>query len=278
MNVRNALFCVALMALLTGLTGFLLSGSTLRAQEDAEPDYVNRPPSHCGICHTAIYYDWRESGHSLSIDSEQFREVWDRERNNPDCMNCHSPNLGDENENLAFKGVGCASCHITVDPTSRQADDGDSYHGIIGTLSDTGDCATCHGNDHALTYIEWQASAHNGPRTVDCATCHLPHTSGLTQPSGEELCGSCHLQDAPTVNPHMHVEGGCTDCHPAPVNTSNVHMHENEANLDCISCHVVTEYDQYDRYLQRAGHTMEVTLTSCLTCHGIHEPLTPGED
>lgn len=276
MTSRISAFCCTLVVLLVGLTGLLLSSAALIAQDNPEPDYVNRPPSQCSNCHIDVYYTWWESGHAQTVASAQFQEVWDRARNNPDCMTCHSPNMTPET-GMGFDGVGCGACHFTIDPTRRRADRY-TYHGTMGTRSDPEDCATCHGADHALTYIEWETSAHNGPRTVDCASCHLPHSGGLTQASGQALCGSCHLQEVPTTNPHMHVEGGCADCHPTPVNTDNVHMHEAEAGVDCITCHVVTEYDEYGRYLQWSGHTMQVTLTSCLNCHGIHEPLESDED
>lgn len=273
MTIRNRYICWALVALLTGLAGLMMGGATLHAQDTPDTDdYVNRPPSLCGTCHEEVYANWLMSGHAQTINTEHFQTVWRRARENPDCMTCHSPAYDADTGEAAFAGVGCGACHMTVDPERRRADRY-TYHGAMGTRRDPADCAGCHGADHAVTYIEWEASAHNGLRTVDCATCHRPHTGGLMYASGEALCGSCHLQEVPEVNPHMHVEGGCTDCHPAPVNTDNIHMHDSEAGVDCVTCHLTQEYDQYDRYLVWTGHTMEVRLPACLSCHGIHTPL-----
>jgi predicted CXXCH cytochrome family protein len=198
--------------------------------------------------------------------------VWERARQSPDCLTCHNPLA----ETTHATGVGCGACHHTIDTTRRQAEGSSTtYHGQMGTLASAADCGTCHGADHALTYVEWEASAHNGARTVDCLSCHQSHTGGLTAASGRELCGSCHLQDVPTTNPHMHVDSGCTDCHPAPVSTDNVHMSGLETDVECVACHVVTELDHYGRYLARAGHLMDVPLVACTNCHGsLHDLLS----
>lgn len=259
--------------LLIGLTAALLNGAAMQAQDDS--DYADTPPRQCRVCHADIYREWRDSHHALSFSSAEFQRVWERSRQNPDCLTCHSPAFDAETGEMAYEGVGCAACHRTLDPTRRRGS-GFTYHGKMSTQPSAADCGSCHGADHALTFIEWQSSAHNGARAVDCLGCHQSHAGGITAASGEELCGSCHLQDVPTVNPHMHVEGGCTDCHPAPVNMDNVHMHGG-ADIDCIACHVVTEPDQYGRFLKRAGHLMDVSLAACLNCHGSLHDLQADE-
>lgn len=263
--IRRALGCALALLVLGGLMAVLAGSSALQAQADS--DYADRPPQRCRSCHAEIYAEWSGSLHALAFKSERFQEVMARARQPAECLTCHSPAYNPASGRMAFEGVGCGSCHRTLDDTRRRGD-GFTYHGAMSTLRSAANCGNCHGADHALTYIEWQGSAHNGARAVDCLGCHSAHGGGITAASGRDLCGSCHLQEVPTVNPHMHVEGGCTDCHPAPVKTDNVHMNGLETDVDCVACHLVTELDRYGRYLAQAGHSMKVTLTACTNCHG----------
>ncbi len=257
-----------------GVAGLVLLDHHPLAAQSAADDYVNRPPRQCRRCHADEYRDWLNSAHGLAYEAEAFQSVWARSRQKPECLTCHSPGYDPATEQMAYQGVGCAACHQTLETTRRQGD-GRTYHGRLSLGSAAAVCGTCHGADHARTFIEWQDSPHNGARTVTCLDCHRAHTNDLTAATPLELCGRCHLQEVPTTNPHMHVDGNCTDCHPAPVNTNNVHLHGG-AEADCTACHMTTEPDQYGRYLMNAGHTMTVSLAACTGCHGKLHDLTAG--
>lgn len=260
------------LVLLLGLLSIFIGGTSRLLQAQTSEDYADRQPRRCRSCHSEIYWNWRDSPHARGVESAGFQQVWERARRDPTCLTCHSPAYDAEIEQRFDEGVSCGACHRTVD-SARRRQGATIYHGKMSILRTASDCGTCHGGDHAVSFTEWQASAHNGARTVDCLSCHSPHGGGLTVDSGEALCGSCHLQPVPEVNPHMHVEGGCTDCHPAPVSTDNVHMHDTQADVDCVACHVVSELDQYGRYLSITGHSMRPSLTGCLNCHGsLHDP------
>ncbi|MBK8019865.1 MAG: cytochrome c3 family protein [Chloroflexi bacterium] len=261
---HRSVVCCGLAALLVIFTAalFLFQGTTLLAQSDT--DYADRPPRQCRRCHDDIYEEWADSLHALGYESDSFQAIWERARFDDDCLTCHSPAIEAER---SFEGVGCGSCHEILDPAERE-EDGLDFHGVMSTEPSAALCGTCHGQDHAVTYVEWQTSAHNGARTVDCKTCHLSHTGDIPTATTTELCGSCHLQEVPTVNPHMHVEGGCTDCHPGPVNMDNVHLHDAATEITCTDCHIVTEMEVYGRYPANTGHTMEVALAACTNCHG----------
>ena len=255
----------------------IIYGSAIVFAQD-ERDYADRSPRLCRNCHEVEYEAWARSGHGLAFEDEAFQASWERARQSEACLTCHSPSINAAPSAWEYEGVGCGACHRTIDDT-RRAGDGYNYHGTMSTTNRADDCGTCHGEDHALTYREWEMSAHNGARTVDCSACHVAHTGGISAPTNMELCGGCHLQEVPTTNPHMHQEGGCTDCHPAPVNMDNVHMHGDEPIADCTACHMVTEPDRYGRYLSNAGHSMEVELAACFICHGeLHDlqPETPS--
>jgi predicted CXXCH cytochrome family protein len=258
----------------------LVSGSLVAQDDDApdEVDYADSAPRECRDCHIDEYRAWVGSGHGMALENEEFQRVWTREREDPLCMSCHSPGLEADTRKLRYEGVGCGECHYTVDSTHRY--DGDErYHGRMNVSNTPADCARCHGNDHALSFVEWEISAHNGPRTVDCLSCHATHSGGLLTETSQELCASCHMQEVPTTNPHMHVDGNCTDCHPAPVNTNNVHMHESfEVVANCVDCHMTTELDRWGRYHINTGHTYDVSLNACTSCHGsLHELLPDAE-
>jgi hypothetical protein len=264
---RRLAFGCRLAVLLVGITAVLLGGASLSLQAQTGSDYADRPPRQCRSCHTEIYREWADSQHALTAASDNFERVWERARKDTACLTCHSPAYDADTGRRGEEGVNCGACHRTLDPTRRR-DGSLTYHGPMSTLRTAADCGSCHGADHAVTFIEWEDSAHNGARTVDCLTCHLPHSGEITAPTGEALCGSCHLQPVPEVNPHMHVEGGCTDCHPAPVSVDNVHMHDAGEDIDCIDCHIATELDQYGRFKASTGHSMVASLTACLDCHG----------
>lgn len=272
----NPLRFVWYALLLTGgLLALLFTSGALQAQSDGS-DYADLPPRRCRSCHGDIYESWRESQHALGFATDEFQRVWTRQRESPECLTCHSPFVEAPARSQSFLGVGCGSCHRTLD-TERRKGDGFDYHGAMSTLRNPADCAACHGADHALTYTEWDSSAHNGMRTVDCFACHQPHSGSLTAPTALDLCASCHLQETPTANPHMHVDSGCTDCHPAPVHTDNIHMRGPEAEADCADCHMVTQPDRYGNFLANAGHTMAVPLAACTNCHGsLHDLLPPS--
>lgn len=265
------------LLLIAGLIGGLLAllDYSAASAQTAPEDYVNRPPRQCRRCHADEYRDWLNSDHALTYESEAFQTAWERSRQKPECLSCHSPAYDPASEDMIYEGVGCAACHHTLD-TKRRQGDGMTYHGELSLGEAETVCATCHGADHALTYIEWQSSPHNGARAVTCLDCHTAHDGALTAATSLELCGGCHLQEVPTSNPHMHVDGNCTDCHPAPVNTNNVHLHGGET--DCTACHMTTELDQYGRYLMNAGHTMQVSLAACTSCHGKLHDLSASAD
>ncbi|MBZ0300487.1 MAG: cytochrome c3 family protein [Anaerolineae bacterium] len=248
----------------------LLNSQSTFAQGD---DYARRPPIQCRRCHPDAYETWTQSTHALAYADDTFQGVWERERQQPECLECHSPGYDAAADRMVYEGIGCAACHHTIDPTRREFDNS-SYHGKMSVIDTAEGCSGCHGEDHARTYREWKTSPHNGARTVQCLDCHQAHSGELTAASALDLCGACHLKEPSTASsPHMHIDSGCTDCHPAPVHIDNVHM---RAGIDpvatCVDCHMSTQRDQWGHFLTDAGHSLGVSLTACTDCHGsLHE-------
>lgn len=246
---------VLIMLLLPGTIGQLSAQDGTRLQS----------PRYCGRCHEEAYAHWAGSAHNLETQGERFQSVWVRQRQAPECLACHATQLGSGENTVTYYGVTCTACHAAIgadfDPEKRD-------HVMMSIPESSRSCAGCHGADHALTYTEWEASAHNGAREVGCLDCHDAHTGELAQDNLAALCDSCHNQPVPMNSPHMHITSGCTDCHPAPTATDNVHMGGSEPVAECTACHMVTVMEEWGRYLENAGHSMTVPLAACVNCHG----------
>ena len=252
----------------------LLMSSGVATSQDRR---LSDSPGDCLICHRATYRLWGDSAHNrTAFRDAAFQAVWEREQQSSECLVCHTTGADLDTGSVGFEGVGCLACHPPVG--NGDYDSEVQKHERLSIPDRAEDCATCHGNDHAVTFLEWEASAHNSDMKVECANCHEPHSSALLVADSIELCGSCHFQPVPTNSIHMHTDSGCTDCHPSPISMENVHMQGgDERAADCVECHMVSELDQWGRYLSNAGHTMKVSLTACVNCHGELHILQPSE-
>ncbi|MBN2470514.1 MAG: hypothetical protein JXN59_07310 [Anaerolineae bacterium] len=260
--LRWSIFAGTLLVLL-----LLLAASQLSAQGESE----TRPRSarYCRRCHDEAYEHWANSAHNLeAFQGERFQSVWERQRQSPECLTCHTTQWGEGEDMVTYEAVTCAACHSVVG-TDYDPDERD--HALMSIPQDSRTCAKCHEGDHAVTYTEWAGSAHNGLREVGCLSCHDGHTGGLVEEDLTTLCGNCHMQPVPEVSAHMHVESGCTDCHPAPIQTDNIHMSSDDP-AECTDCHMVTHMEDWGRWLDSAGHNMTVGIAACSNCHGaIHD-------
>jgi predicted CXXCH cytochrome family protein len=245
----------------------------------SQDDGLSNAPGDCLICHRDSYRQWGESAHNRSAFRDSaFQAVWERERQSSDCLLCHTTGSDPDSGTMGFEGVGCIACHPPIGNGDYNSEVREHQRLQIPDRAE--DCAGCHGNDHALTYLEWEESAHSEEIIVDCLACHDAHSGDLIVDDTIELCGSCHFQPVPTNTNHMGVDSGCTDCHPEPVDMDNVHLDDgDEPVATCVECHMVTEADRWGRYLDNAGHTLDVELTACMNCHGeLHIMQPRGSD
>lgn len=254
--------------LLSLLSGYIDAGTGNR-QSNSEYE--------CRSCHKDTYEEWAVSKHNTSaFDGETFQAAWESTRRSTACLHCHTTGFDPTTDTIDTEGVGCAACHQPLD--NGEFDPDEREHARLSIPRRIEECAVCHGNDHALTYTEWDASAHNGAIDVGCLVCHGAHDTSLVKEDTNDLCSSCHLQPVPENSPHMEVTSGCTDCHPSPVSVDNVHMSGDDgAVADCVTCHMTPEYDKWGRYMSNTGHSFEVTLTACMSCHGNLHDQQPGE-
>jgi hypothetical protein len=158
-------------------------------------------------------------------------------------------------------GVTCEACHGAYVANHPQS-------GVMQLPVDGSCCQTCH----TSTYQEWHETGHAGAN-VQCTSCHVPH-SQETRLSAEELCESCHREEA---EHWVHHEAGvhCTDCHlvqsSASETASDVQVLNTGAAPDhrfglavetCVDCH---EESIHDRAFHEAAGQMEQSQLSEMT-------------
>lgn len=256
--------------LLIGLV-LLALGSGLIARSESR---AAAQPRECRGCHTEAYRLWARSAHNrAAYRGAAFQAAWQLAKEAPQCLACHTTGFEVDGGDFDYPGVACAACHT---PVTEEYDPAERDHPRMSSPRRPEDCAACHGADHALTYVEWQASKHNGLRQIACRDCHEPHSGDLPVDNLTAFCEGCHRQPVPVTSPYMHHESGCTDCHPAPISTDNVHMQDSpEAAIDCAACHFVAEPDSQGRFLTSGGHSLEVPLAACVNCHGALHTMQP---
>ena len=158
----------------------------------------------------------------------------------------------------AQAGVTCEVCHGTYVPNHPQ-------EGLMQLPADGSCCRTCHTD----TYQQWHETGHAGSN-VQCTSCHVPH-SQETRLSAEELCESCHREEA---EHWVHHEAGvhCTDCHLATSTpsetTGDLRVMAGDVAPDhrfklaveaCVDCHKESIHDRV--FHEAAGH-MDVSQLS----------------
>ena len=257
-----------------GLGFILVLGLAGGAQ--ARADGLKLPPAQtCAECHAGAYRDWLLSSHRMTLYSREFQTSWERARRSTDCLNCHTTGFDLENGTV-YWGVTCAACHA---PSGELVEPGtEREHEPYSVPEDSEGCAVCHSGGHTVTYTDWAAGPHNGPRPADCFDCHDSHSASLIEDDITTLCGSCHFQPVPRDAPYMHYEGSCTDCHAKDVSVDNVHMRGgSEAVASCLDCHMLTTRDSRG-YVTQSGHQMTVSLDNCVACHGALHIMEADDD
>jgi len=66
--------------------------------------------SSCKDCHKGPYEIWQNSNH---FSATKVLEI-DHQKNNPECLICHSTGFGSggyPNDTIDLNGIGCESCH-----------------------------------------------------------------------------------------------------------------------------------------------------------------------
>ena len=162
----------------------------------------------CGVCHTAIYEEWRVSTHAAAWTDRQFQAELGKSGNRWLCLNCHTPLLvqhdkwpvgleGDDVETprlvddpvfdagLRDEGVTCAACHVVDGVIHGPGVAVDAPHVVAVDANFTSEklCERCHqatafyaGKTFACSFAtgdEWRAGPYPA-EGKDCRTCHMP--------------------------------------------------------------------------------------------------------
>ncbi len=158
----------------------LLYGCDFISNIFLEKDLLQRPEAkRCGDCHRDIYNQWKNSRHSLSWVSEDYKKRTNH-YSKTKCFSCHIPyeiKIGEKpefREKNKEDGINCVSCHFK--------DGTKSMHGPYDVFSpphpSTYDpnysmadiCSGCH----QKTYKQWKSTN----TEKNCQDCHMPAKKG----------------------------------------------------------------------------------------------------
>jgi len=191
------------------------------------------PQTQCATCHLNITAQWRNGPHAQAYSNERFQSAWQAQRENPQCLSCHTTGFVLRTGQFEQTAVGCEACH---GPTPA-----DHPSAPISMP----DAATMCGSCHTTTLNEWERSGHGTPET-SCTACHAPHTQQMVA-QGSDLCITCHTSTPEGTTHVTHAEQACADCH----------WHR---ALD-PSAHFVSGN------LLPSGHDASVLTVACTDCH-----------
>jgi hypothetical protein len=184
----------------------------------------------CGLCHTEIYKEWKQSIHSIALQDPQFQAEFKKD-NVYVCLNCHTP-LQNQQE-FIVTGLINGDHKIPVKTPNPEFDP------ILKQESIT--CATCHVRNGSVI----GAKGHPGsPHPVVVDPLFL----------SEQICLGCH-NVTDVLNPAL----VCT------FETGDEWMEtsKKEQGFNCISCHMPTvkravsefgkEYDSHKHHFPGSG-------------------------
>ncbi len=256
--MRTPRHCVALCALVLGLSGFALAM--------AEVDRSLEGDKNCTVCHDqswkppvlTIYQtkhgvkaDKRTPGcqscHGESLEHRndpgnkspdvvfgaKSKRLSPAEKRNAACLSCHESRVlarvnwsGSQHE---MRGVACTDCHEAHAPIQR----------VLDKVTQPGVCFACHKTQQAQIRRFSRHPILEGK--VSCSNCHNPHGSTgptlLVKNSVNETCYMCHAEKrGPFLWEHAPVVDDCTNCH-TPHGSNLTPLLKMRAPMLCQSCH-----------------------------------------
>jgi hypothetical protein len=241
------------------------------------------------------------------------------------CTTCHDANSWpnptyDHQANTGFPltgvhtALGCESCHTTPDYTP------------IYTPAGPDDCYSCHADDHQANHpsfpttcttchqsTTWTGGSFNhGAATgfeligahvsLGCESCHtLPDYTPIYNPSSNQDCYSCHVDEYNAQHSGTGFPTSCTTCHNVdtwqgatfnhdpffPIYTGRHEgtwsscqtCHTQPGNyqvFSCITCHAHNQEEMDDEHEDVGGYVYQ--SEACYSCHPDGEDLGgPGD-
>jgi len=162
--------------------------------------------SDCGVCHKAIYAEWRVSTHAKALVDLQFQFEWAKDRHLWLCLNCHIPLTNQQK--VLIRGLRDGDLHRPVVEKNPSYDAALAQEGIT--------CAVCHVRDGTVIGLYGSSEAPHPVRVAPdmlsigtCLTCH----NALGQFGGTLVCnfdtgddwGSTELAGTSTDCLHCHM-------------------------------------------------------------------------
>ncbi len=157
----------------------------------------------------------------------------------------------------------CSYCHDEVGQTVDE-------HRFESAVASRDLCLRCHPSELADEFI------HEPYGSANCVGCHDPHGGShknfLLTDQVQDLCRSCHPEDAVSVSHQPREAGDCLSCHRSH-SSRNEHLLLRPETELCTACH--REFRGFlPENIQEAGlvgKTHPVLLTDgCLACHQAH--------
>jgi nitrate reductase cytochrome c-type subunit len=194
---------------------------------DAPTGLASSSATVCGVCHSEIYAEWKNSMMGQAFTDVVFQAEWTHKGEFSWCLNCHAPlqnqqplivdglssinpptAKGEPNPDfdpaLRSEGVTCVVCHQQESAIRAPHADSQAPHAVVHdeTLSSPEMCIDCHQMDilpftrveRPLTdsHREWEEWKELSGRTEDCLDCHMPAITRPVVNGGIEREGRKH--------------------------------------------------------------------------------------
>jgi predicted CXXCH cytochrome family protein len=173
------------------------------------------------------------------------------------CVTCHSDFKKPAKSVHAAMGLGCSSCHKTIEGKTHPADKGS----IILTQNMPGLCYSCHEE----TKFKGK-SVHQPVSGGMCTACHNAHQSNnpkLLIKDSPTLCFDCHKDSKFKGGKSGHTNiGMCTGCHNPHASNSEKILKMNQPEL-CYNCHDKAKFTK--KYIHGI-----IPKGGCTVCHTPH--------
>ena len=202
---------------------------------------MKRSDLGCETCHGPAL------AHSDEPEDVSFQVAvsrWTEQRQAEVCLTCHQDAQPDFHSSPhAQADLSCSSCHSIHSDSGWTLTDGEESGPFVFAriTGSSAQCVQCH--TEAAVDFERNERHRLQEGTMDCASCHDPHSpSSGARLAGfkQQACVDCHQdKGGPFVFEHGSVRvEGCTACH-EPHGGPNRHQlkYERSAEL-CYSCHV----------------------------------------
>jgi hypothetical protein len=180
----------------------------------------------CGVCHRAIYDEWKTSIHSQAFVDPFFQAYWTKDKHVWVCLNCHAPLQNqqqivvtglkgridrpeshpnpDFDAALQREGITCAVCHVRDGVIMGPFDDSVAPHPTKydPRYRTTDICYSCHAvpsdrlqfynGGPCATFLEYEAGPYKAKGYI-CQDCHMPEVERVMAEGGPVRKGRRHL-------------------------------------------------------------------------------------